>query len=104
MTKKATAANRKSTATKNKQDFQITSDLIAYGVKIIKQLDSSINHSKDLAQKEKNKVVSNANKLIEYLSGFGVITTPDQLELIKNELDSISEGLTYSFIEEAKIF
>ena len=86
MTKKATAVNRKSTATKNKQDFQITSDLIAYGVKIMKQLDSSINHSKDLAQKEKNKVVSNANKLIEYLSGFGVITSPDQLELIKNTL------------------
>ena len=32
------------------------------------------------------------------------ITNFDQLELIKNELDSISEGLTYSFIEEAKIF
>ena len=86
MTKKATAENRKSTATKNKQDFQITSDLIKYGVKIIKQLDDSINHSKDLAQKEKDKVVSNANKLIDYLAGFGVITTPDQLELIKNTL------------------
>ncbi len=32
------------------------------------------------------------------------ISSYDQLELIKNELDLVSKGLTYSFIEEAKIF
>ena len=32
------------------------------------------------------------------------ISSYDQLELIKNDLDLVSKGRTYSFIEEAKIF
>ena len=84
MNKKTNGARRKSTP--KKIDFQITEELIAYGVKILTKLDSSINNSKDLAKKEKDNVVTQANNLVEYLAGFGTITTTDQLEMIKNAL------------------